>query len=298
LPDNVSDVTAVRELGAARRRIEAEVEKVIVGQKPVVEQILTCLFANGHCIIIGVPGLAKTLMVRALAGSLDLDMKRIQFTPDLMPSDIVGTDILEEDSATRNRRFRFQYWENFLQQGGKLADLAFRQPPDRFTRMAAVAETLPGVVLMDTCTAGVRGALLDPQAQERLEEGLTVVNLGNAHTFAALVRGDRLWGIYEHHTGLLTPEKFFSQLARFQAGELTDAEVFDDQGHGCAYADELSREGRPFSFTVITGPRRRLARGWPGVWAAPFGDMMLSGCFGLAAAFLEMEKVLLNLADL
>lgn len=197
-----------------------------------------------------------------------------------------------------NRRFRFQYWENFLQQGGKLADLAFRQPPGRFTRMAAVAETLPGVVLMDTCTAGVRGALLDPQAQEHLTEGLTVVNLGNAHTFAALVRGDRLRGIYEHHTGLLTPEKLFSQLARFQAGELTNAEVFDDQGHGCAYAAEFPQEANPFSFTVITGPRRRLARGWPGVWAAPFGDMMLSGCFGLAAAFLETEKVLLNLADL
>ncbi|MDO9071155.1 MAG: DUF1786 family protein, partial [Deltaproteobacteria bacterium] len=94
-----------------------------------------------------------------------------------------------------NRRFRFQGWKNFLEQGGRLADLAYRQPPSHFTRMAAVAEVLPEVLLMDTCAAGVRGALLDPQARGHLESGLTVINVGNAHTFAALVRGDRLRGI-------------------------------------------------------------------------------------------------------
>ena len=195
-----------------------------------------------------------------------------------------------------NRRFRFQGWENFLEQGGKLADLACRQPPGHFTRMAAVAEVLPGVVLMDTCAAGVRGALLDPQARDHLDHGLTVVNVGNAHTFAALVRGDRLWGIYEHHTGLLNPEKLFDHLGRFQQGALTNDEVFDDQGHGCAYAPDFTAGGE-FAFTVITGPRRRLARGWPGVVAAPFGDMMLSGCFGLVAAFLELDNYPVNLAD-
>ena len=195
-----------------------------------------------------------------------------------------------------NRRFRFQGWENFLEQGGKLADLASRRPPGHFTRMAAVAEVLPGAVLMDTCAAGVRGALLDPQARVHLDHGLTVVNVGNAHTFAALVRGDRLWGIYEHHTGLLNPEKLFDHLARFQQGALTNAEVFDDQGHGCAYAPEFTYGGE-FAFTVVTGPRRRLARGGPGVEAAPFGDMMLSGCFGLVAAFLELDNYPVNLAD-
>ena len=195
-----------------------------------------------------------------------------------------------------NRRFRFQGWENFLEQGGRLADLACRQPPSHFTRMAAVAEVLPGVLLMDTCAAGVRGALLDPQARGHLDRGLTVVNVGNAHTFAALVRGDRLWGIYEHHTGLLSPEKLCAHLERFQQGRLTNAEVFDDQGHGCAYAPDFTARGS-FAFTVITGPRRRLAQGWPGVFAAPFGDMMLSGCFGLVAAFLELENYPVNLAD-
>jgi uncharacterized protein (DUF1786 family) len=187
-----------------------------------------------------------------------------------------------------NRRFRFQYWEKFLAQGGRLDDLAYNQPPPHFTRMAAVAETLPGALLMDTCAAGVRGALLDPQVRDRLEVGLTVVNVGNAHTFGALVRGDRLYGIYEHHTGLLDPPKLFGHLERFQQGTLSNAEIFADHGHGCAYARDLT-PGEAFAFTVITGPRRRLLHGWPGVFVAPYGDMMLTGCFGLVAAFLERE---------
>jgi uncharacterized protein (DUF1786 family) len=195
-----------------------------------------------------------------------------------------------------NRRFRFQGWENFLYQGGKLADLASRQLPSHLTRMAAVAEVLPGALLMDTCAAGVRGALLDPQARGHIDRGLTVINLGNAHTFAALVRGDRLWGIYEHHTGLLSPEKLWDHIGRFQQGRLTNTEVFDDQGHGCAYGPDLSPRDS-FAFTVITGPRRHLAQDGPGVMAAPFGDMMLSGCFGLVAAFLELEHYPVNLAD-
>jgi uncharacterized protein (DUF1786 family) len=189
-----------------------------------------------------------------------------------------------------NRRFRFQCWENFLAQGGRLADLAYRQPPSHFTRMADVAQTLPGALLMDTCAAGVRGALLDPQARQHLDSGLTVVNAGNAHTFAALVRGDRILGIYEHHTGLLSPEKLFSHLESFQQGELNNAEIFEDQGHGCAYVPDLSPSGE-FAFTVITGPRRILAKDWPGVFAAPYGDMMLSGCFGLVAAFLNKQAL-------
>ncbi len=195
-----------------------------------------------------------------------------------------------------NRRFRFRFWEDFLGRGGTLRDLAFRRPPDFFTRMLSVAETLPGVLLMDTCAAGVRGALLDPQARQHLESGLLVVNLGNAHTFAALVREERLWGSYEHHTGLLDQGKLFDHLTRFQAGALSNDEVFADQGHGCAYAPGYP-PGAPFAFTVITGPRRRLAQGWPGVFAVPLGDMMLTGCFGLVAAFLEMEQLPVLLTD-
>ena len=189
-----------------------------------------------------------------------------------------------------NREFRFQQWREFLDRGGNLEELAFREPPKCFTRMQAVAEALPGVLLMDTCTAGLRGALLDPKAREHREAGLTVVNLGNAHTFAALVQKDRLFGIYEHHTGLLNPAKLGHHLSRFQAGELKHEEVFNDDGHGCAIHSDYLRE-QPFTSTVITGPRRSLARSWPGVFAAPLGDMMLTGCFGLAAAWLEKEQL-------
>jgi len=187
-----------------------------------------------------------------------------------------------------NREFRFQLWREMLARGGRLADLAFRDVPESLTRMRAVAEAIPGVLLMDTCTAGVRGALLDPEARRHLANGLTVVNVGNAHTFAALIREDRIFGIYEHHTGLLSPDKLAQHLRRFQAGELKHEEIFDDNGHGCAIHPDYLQEA-PFAFTVITGPRRSLARGWPGVFAAPLGDMMLSGCFGLADAWLEKE---------
>jgi uncharacterized protein (DUF1786 family) len=196
-----------------------------------------------------------------------------------------------------NRRFRFQHWENFLVAGGGLKDLAYREPPAYLSRMCTIAEVLPGALLMDTCAAGVRGALLDGRARSAQADGLTVVNVGNAHTFAALVRGERLWGIYEHHTGLLTPEKLADHLERFQTKKLTNEEIFADNGHGCAFAPDYAAD-RPFALTVITGPQRRLARKWPGgFFAAPCGDMMLSGCFGLAAAFLEAERLPLNLGD-
>ncbi|MEJ5328555.1 MAG: DUF1786 domain-containing protein [Desulfobaccales bacterium] len=193
-----------------------------------------------------------------------------------------------------NRRFRFQHWEAFLASGGRLRDLATSEPPAYLTRMRTVAEVLPGALLMDTCAAGVRGALLDPVARGHVDEGLTVVNLGNAHTFAALVQGERIFGLYEHHTGLLSADKLLEHLRRFQRRELTNEEVFEDEGHGCAYAPDYP-PGREFTVTVITGPRRRLLAGWrQGVMAAPFGDMMLTGAFGLAEAFLERRGLSLT----
>jgi MoxR-like ATPase len=88
-----------------RERILAELRKIIVGQDDVVEQVLIALFTGGHCLITGVPGLAKTLLIKTVADILDLDFKRIQFTPDLMPSDITGTEILDEEQGTRRLRF-------------------------------------------------------------------------------------------------------------------------------------------------------------------------------------------------
>jgi MoxR-like ATPase len=111
----------------ARDRVLGEIGRVIVGQREVLNQILVALFARGHCLLIGVPGLAKTLMVRTLGSAVDLQSCRIQFTPDLMPSDITGTDILEEDSVTGKRAFRFHRGPIFCNL--LLADEINRTPP-------------------------------------------------------------------------------------------------------------------------------------------------------------------------
>ncbi len=111
----------------AHEKVLNEIAKVVVGQRDVLNQILVALFARGHCLLIGVPGLAKTLMVRTLGRAVDLNSSRIQFTPDLMPADITGTDILEEDPATGKRVFRFHrgpIFANLL-----LADEINRTPP-------------------------------------------------------------------------------------------------------------------------------------------------------------------------
>ena len=101
------DLQAVRELNEAYRRITEQLGRVIVGQQQVIEELLIAMFARGHCLLVGVPGLAKTLLVRTLAESLSLQFRRIQFTPDLMPSDITGTEVIEEDRASGARAFRF-----------------------------------------------------------------------------------------------------------------------------------------------------------------------------------------------
>ncbi|TLM98618.1 AAA family ATPase, partial [bacterium] len=101
------DREIVAEAKKAGERVTAEIGKVIVGQKGVVELLLISLFSRGHGLFIGVPGLAKTLLIHTLADALDLGFGRIQFTPDLMPSDITGTEILEEDHATGRRAFKF-----------------------------------------------------------------------------------------------------------------------------------------------------------------------------------------------
>jgi MoxR-like ATPase len=101
------DLQAAERLRDACHRIAAEVGKVIVGQQEVVQELLIVLFAGGHCLLVGVPGLAKTLMIRTLANALSLDFRRIQFTPDLMPSDITGTEVIQEDRSTGQREFKF-----------------------------------------------------------------------------------------------------------------------------------------------------------------------------------------------
>jgi MoxR-like ATPase len=121
------DLELIRQLGKSRDTLKAEVARVIIGQEHVVDDLLTAVFSRGHCLMIGVPGLAKTLMVRTIASAIDLDFNRIQFTPDLMPSDITGTELVEEDKSTGRREFRFvkgPVFANIL-----LADEINRTPP-------------------------------------------------------------------------------------------------------------------------------------------------------------------------
>lgn len=125
--DEYDEQKLIEEIKHSRDSIRKELSKVIIGQEKVVELLLIALFCKGHCLFVGVPGLAKTLLVKAIASILDLKFNRIQFTPDLMPADITGTDILEEDPATGKRVFRFikgPIFANLL-----LADEINRTPP-------------------------------------------------------------------------------------------------------------------------------------------------------------------------
>lgn len=123
----VDDIALADRLRDGRAQVVSELRKLIVGQEAVIEQALTALFAGGNCLIVGVPGLAKTLLIHTLAQVLDLKFSRIQFTPDLMPSDITGTDIIQEDAETGRRRMAFvpgPIFANIV-----LADEINRTPP-------------------------------------------------------------------------------------------------------------------------------------------------------------------------
>ena len=124
---NSDDVKQVENLGKARDAIVSELRKSIVGMDDVIDEMMIAIFARGHCLLVGVPGLAKTLLVSSLAETMSLGFKRIQFTPDLMPSDITGTELLQEDPKTHERMFKFQkgpVFTNLL-----LADEINRTPP-------------------------------------------------------------------------------------------------------------------------------------------------------------------------
>jgi MoxR-like ATPase len=121
------DLQAVEQLNRAYKQMAEQLGKVIVGQSEVIEQVFTAMFCQGHILLVGVPGLAKTLLVKTISDVLSLSFKRVQFTPDLMPSDITGTDVLEEDKTTGKRAFRFvkgPLFANML-----LADEINRTPP-------------------------------------------------------------------------------------------------------------------------------------------------------------------------
>jgi len=153
-PPAEGDIQLVEQLRDAHRRLREEMAKVIVGQTDVLDQLLTTLFCRSHAILVGVPGLAKTLMVSTLAQALDLTFKRIQFTPDLMPSDIIGTEVIQDDPVSRQRTFKFMAGPVFA--NIVLADEINRTPPKT---QAALLEAMQE---RKASVGGVDHPMLDP----------------------------------------------------------------------------------------------------------------------------------------
>jgi uncharacterized protein (DUF1786 family) len=188
-----------------------------------------------------------------------------------------------------NRRFRFRLWQEFVAEGGRMVDLVHRQPPACYTRMLAVQQDAPGAILMDTGPAALWGILEDERAAPLQEEGFILVNVGNQHTLGVLLRGERILGLFEHHTVLMDWHKLCRLVSALRAGVLTNDEVYKDHGHGAYVHPDYAPDGG-FNVVAVTGPQRHIAE--PGkqnqdldyLFAAPYGDMMLTGCFGLVAA--------------
>ncbi|MGB8224297.1 MAG: MoxR family ATPase [Polyangiales bacterium] len=161
-----SDVVRVQQLASARDEIVARLRQRIVGQDEVIELLLIALFARGHGLFVGVPGLAKTLLITTLADALSLHSNRIQFTPDLMPSDVTGTDVLEEDTSTGKRHFRFipgPVFTNIL-----LADEINRAPPK--TQAALLQSMAEGQVTASGNTYGLEQPYLVFATQNPIEQ--------------------------------------------------------------------------------------------------------------------------------
>lgn len=184
-----------------------------------------------------------------------------------------------------NRIHRFELMRERLDAGDwELLSLASDPPLADMTRMQAVRSQAPGALVTDTGPVALIGALCDPRVRQMAKEGATLVNAGNGHTLCFTLKGREIYGLFEHHTGALNPEKLQHYIRQLTDGTLTSEEIFDDGGHGAAVRKPLETGN-----IVITGPNR--LRLLPGAYqAAPFGDMMLSGCFGLAYLWKEFRE--------
>jgi uncharacterized protein (DUF1786 family) len=149
--------------------------------------------------------------------------------------------------------------------------------------MKAVQADVPGAMLMDTGSAAMWGALCDENVAAHHEDGLIVVNVGNQHTIGFLLRGERVWGLFEHHTVLMNPDKLVAYVGSLREGTLTNDEVYGDNGHGAYVHPDYPGDGT-FRFVAVTGPNRGMAAGLGTYMAVPYGDMMMAGAFGLVAA--------------
>ena len=242
-----ADLRAVEALARARSAIVEQIEKRVVGQREVVEHLLIALFSRGHCLFVGVPGLAKTLLISTLAEVLNLTFNRVQFTPDLMPSDITGTDILEEDRATGHREFRFvrgPLFANII-----LADEVNRTPPKTQAallqamqeyRVTAGGETypldLPFLVFATQNPIEQEGTYPLPEAQ--LDRFMFLVDVGypSAEEEVQIVKSTTS-GSVPRLTKVLSPEQIIALQELVRRVPVPE--------HVVRYAVELVRQTRP-----------------------------------------------------
>jgi len=242
-----ADLRAVEALARARSAIVEQIEKRVVGQREVVEHLLIALFSRGHCLFVGVPGLAKTLLISTLAEVLNLTFNRVQFTPDLMPSDITGTDILEEDRATGHREFRFvrgPLFANII-----LADEVNRTPPKTQAallqamqeyRVTAGGETypldLPFLVFATQNPIEQEGTYPLPEAQ--LDRFMFLVDVGypSAEEEVQIVKSTTS-GSSPRLTKVLSPEQIIALQELVRRVPVPE--------HVVRYAVELVRQTRP-----------------------------------------------------
>ncbi len=275
------DVAAVEKCRQQYETIRAELSKAIVGQDEVIEQVLIAILAGGHALLEGVPGLAKTLIVGSLAQSLHLTFKRIQFTPDLMPSDVTGAEVIQEDPTTRERRYRFlpgPIFANLL-----LADEINRTPPktqaamleamqERQISVGGEAHALPApfFVLATQNPLEQEGTYPLPEAQ--LDRFLLYIRVGYP-------TGSEEWDIARRVTsgdmGDITPCMHGEEIIEMQ--ELVKRIPVSDQVLGYAWA--LVRASRPG-----TEEAPDFVNQWVSWGAGPRGVLTLVGCAKARAA--------------
>lgn len=206
--------------------------------------------------------------------------------------DVLAVAVFDHGNAPpgySDRQFRFDYLTERLVARNHLASFAFwgDDIPPIMTRLLAVTRTAPSgtpLFVMDTAPAAVLGALED--ARVAASPRSVVANVGNFHTLAFRLGDGRIEGIFEHHTGLLTQDKLEALLAQLADGSLAHEALFADHGHGVLMFD---RQPVPLDFLAVTGPRRSLLKGsrYRPYMAVPYGDMMMTGCWGMVRALAE-----------
>ncbi|MFC0254237.1 AAA family ATPase [Massilia consociata] len=238
----------VEKIGA----LKASMARVIIGQEEVVDLLVTCLLAGGHALVEGVPGLGKTLLVKSLAQATDMQFRRVQFTPDLMPSDIVGTEILEEDTSTRQRVFRFQQGPVFTQV--LLADEINRAPPktqsalleamqERAVTFAGTTHALPRPFFVLATQNPIEQAGTYPLPEAQLDRFLLRIDVAYPTEDEEVMMVSRTT-----HAGLDDAEPAMSVDTLLRLQQLVrDIEIGE---HLLRYATRLVRATRPSETTV------------------------------------------------